>query len=79
MISFPGSGLRCEIDIVMFVGMEISWAAQAAAINEEQNTCLLASWLLYRPSLSLSRLATKISFFCDRMVPTHVIKPILII
>lgn len=47
MISFPGNSLSCEIGIVMFVDMEISQAAQVAAINEEQNyTCLLANWLL---------------------------------
>lgn len=34
----------------MFVDMEISRAAQVAAINEEQNyTCLLANWLLNSP------------------------------
>lgn len=58
MISFRGSGLSSEIGIVMFVDMEIR---QTAAINEEQNTCLLAGWL-YPPSLSLSRLPTKILF-----------------
>lgn len=50
MISFPGSSLSCEIGIVMFVDMEISRAAQVAAVNEEQSyTCSLANWLLKSP------------------------------